>query len=290
VAGFGQRVRPGDALAVIESPELGAARSDVVKARTDLVAFELESRRQKDLFEHRASAQRDVETAEANTAKAAAELERARQRLGMLHASEDEAANQEFVLRSPIAGEVIARAATPGLEVQGMLSGANVVTELFTVGDIERVWVWGDLYERDLGGVRRGQSVTITPAADPANPIAGTVDYLSDALDKDTHTARFRCEVANADSRLKPEMYVTLSIALEARDTLAVPREAVVKTGERPQVAVEDGKAPDGRTRFLWRAVEVGDGDDGWVAIVSGLSGGERVVVSGAILLAGGAE
>jgi cobalt-zinc-cadmium efflux system membrane fusion protein len=290
LGGFGQRVRRGEALAAIESPELGAARSDVIKARADLVALELEARRQRDLYEHHASAERDAEAAEASAAKARAELERARRRLEMLHVPDDESANQEFVLRSPIAGEVITRTATPGLEVQGMLSGANVVQELFTIGDIERVWIWGDLYERDLGGVHRGQNVTISTASDPEHPVAGTVDYLSDALDKDTHTARLRCEVDNAGSRLKPEMYVTLSIELDAREALAVPREAVLKTGDRTEVVVEDGRAPDGRTRFLWRPVEVGDADDGWVSVVSGLSAGERVVVSGAVLLAGGAE
>lgn len=285
---LGGRVRTGDALAVIDSPDLGAAWSDLVKARADRVAAEHEFQRQKDLFEHHAAAQRDYETAQDNALRAAAEVERAELRLKMLHASEAGPATQEFLLRSPISGEVVNRTATPGLEVQGMLASANVVQELFTVGDIDRVWVWGDLYERDLGKVRRGQPVAITSVAAPGRVVAGTIDFVGQTLDPQTRTARTRCVVPNADHFLKPEMYVTLFVEFDRRDLLAVPRAAVIRAGDRQVVFVEEGKAEDGRRRFRQRAVELGDADDGWVSILSGLRSGERVVVSGSILLSAG--
>lgn len=287
---FGQRLGKHEPLAVIESPDLGSARSDLIKARADLVAAEHEFARQRDLFEHHAAAERDFEVAQDNAAKAGAEVERAQLRLKMLHASEGGSATQEFLLRSPIAGEIVNRNATPGLEVQGMLSSANVVQELFTVGRIDRVWVWGDIYERDLGRVRRGQPVSIRSVSCPDREIAGVVDYVADTLDPQSHTARIRCDVANPELLLKPEMYVTLSVALGVRETLALPRAAVLKAGDRSIVFVEDGKTSDGRTRFRQRFVEPGDADDGLVSITSGLSLGERVVVSGSILLSGGSE
>ena len=285
---FGQKVGKGDPLAVIESPDLGSAWSDLLKARADMVAAGHELERQKSLFEHQAAAERDYEAAQDNATKALAEVERAQLRLKMLHASESGGATQEFVLRSPIAGEVVNRNATPGLEVQGMLSSANIVQELFTVGDIEEVWIWGDLYERDIGKVRRGQKAVITAVAYPGHEIAGTVDFVGSALDPQTHTSKIRCSVRNAERLLKPEMYVTLSVELERRNALALPRAAVVRSGDRQVVYVVDGKAPDGRMRFKERAVTLGDADDGWVGIASGLVSGERVVVSGSILLSGG--
>jgi len=96
--------------------------------------------------------------------------------------------------------------------------------------------------------------------------------------------------VRNPDRRLKPEMFVTLSVELERRDALAVPRAAVIKAGSRQTVFVQDGKTPDDRTRFLQRPVELADADDGWIAIASGLNAGEKVVVSGSILLSGGSD
>jgi len=290
LAAFGRRVAKGEPLAVIESPDLGSARSDAIKARADLVAAEHEVQRQQDLFEHQATAERDYEGAQDNATKAQAEVERADLRLRMLHATESGSAAQEFLLRSPIAGEVINRTATPGLEVQGMLSSANIVQELFTVGEIDRVWVWGDLYERDLGKARPGQRVSITSVASPDRPVTGSIDFVGDALDKDTRTQRMRCSVANPDHFLKPEMYVTLSILIDRRESLALPRAAVIRSGDRQVVFVEDGKAADGRTKFLQRAVELGEGDDGWVSIASGLQVGERVVTSGSILMSAGTQ
>jgi len=287
---FGQRVAKTDPLAVIESPDLGSAWSDLLKARADLTAAEHEFQRQKELFEHRASAERDYETAQDNAQKARAEVDRAQLRLKMLHVSESSSATQEFVLRSPISGEIVNRTATPGLEVQGMLSSASTVVELFTVGDIDPVWIWGDLYERDLAKVHRGQKVTITSVAYPGRQITGAVDFVGNVLDAQTRTAKIRCAVPNRDHVLKPEMYMTLTIELERREMLALPRTAVLRSGDHQTVYVEDGKADDGRTRFRERPVELGEADDGWVSVTSGLSPGDRVVVSGSILLSASRE
>src|SRR5262249_41176570 len=270
------------------SPDLATAWSDLVKARADAVAAAHENERQRNLFEHGAGSERDYESARDNAAKAEAELERAELRLKLLHGSLETRATQEVLLRPPLAGEIVHRAATPGLEVQGMLASANVVQELFTVGEIDPIWVWGDVYERDLGRVRAGQSVAITSVAYPGRTISGTVDFVGPQLDPQTRTARIRCVVRNPERLLKPEMFVTLSIEIEKREALALPRSAVIKTGERQTVFVADGKTGDGRSRFLQRAVELDDADDGWVGVASGVKAGDRVVTSGAILLSGG--
>jgi cobalt-zinc-cadmium efflux system membrane fusion protein len=287
---LGQKVRAGQPLAVIESPDLATAWSDLLKARADGVAAAHENERQKNLFEHGAGSERDFEAARDNAAKADAELQRAELHLKLLHASTDGPATQQFQLRSPVAGEIVNRTATPGLEVQGMLSAANVVQELFTVGELDPIWIWGDVYERDLGRVRPGQKVAISSVAYPGRKVDGVVDYVAGALDPQTHTARIRCVVRNPERLLKPEMYVTLSVELERRDTPALPRAAVIKVGERQTVFVEDGKTADGRTRFLQRPVELEEADDGWVRIASGVKVGDPVVVSGSILLSGGSD
>ena len=285
IAQFGQKVRAGEALGVLDSPDLGSAWSDLVKARADLAAAEHENRRQKELYEAHAAAERDAEAAADNYAKALAETERAELRFRMFHAPETGRPTQEYVLRSPIAGEVVNRTATPGLEVQGMLSAANVPQELFTVGSLEEVWIWGDLFEENLARVRTGQKVVIESPAYPGEAIPGVVDYVGDVLDPQTHTARLRCRVANPGGRLKPEMYVTVSVEQAAEAVLAVPRSGVIRSGERSVVFRQDGVTPDGRVRFLETPVETGDGDAGWISIRSGLRAGDRVVASGAILL-----
>ena len=285
---LGQKVRAGEPLAVIESPDLATAWSDVLKARADAAAADHENDRQKNLYEHGAGSERDSEAARDNAAKADAELQRAELRLKLLHASPEGSPTQQFLLRAPVGGEIVSRAATPGLEVEGVLSSANIVQELFTVGELDPIWIWGDVYERDLGRVRAGQKVAITSVAYPGRAIDGAIDYVGGTLDPQTHTAKVRCVVRNREGLLKPEMYVTLTVELERRDTPALPRTAVIKAGERQTVFVEDGRTADGRRRFLQRPVELEEADDGWVGIASGVRAGDRVVVSGSILLSGG--
>ncbi len=156
VADPGQRVKKGAALAIIESPDVGNAFADYGKAQADLVASEHDFRRQKELFDAHAGSQRDFESAEDSYGKARAEMDRAKQKARLFRNSSTDAVSQEFTLRAPIEGEVIARNVNPGAEVQGQYSGGTAV-ELFTVGELDAVWVFADVFEMDLARVKRGR-------------------------------------------------------------------------------------------------------------------------------------
>src|SRR5580698_9360211 len=180
-AALGTRVRRGDPLATIESPDIGSAVSDVHKAEADLIATEHAYQRKKDLFEQNASAQADVEAAEDDWHKAKAELERARQKTFLLRTGSVDAVTQSYTLVSPVDGEVLARNIGPGVEVQGQYSGGTA-QELFTIGDLDQVWVLGDIYEADLERVRVGSTATVT-VLDADKPFTGRVDWVSGMLD-----------------------------------------------------------------------------------------------------------
>ncbi len=123
VAGLGQRVKKGDALAVIESPDIGNAVSDVHKAEADLIAAEHDFKRKKELFEQKAGSAADQEASEDNWRKATAEVERARQKAYLLRTGNVDNVTQTFTLPSPIDGEVLLMNINPGIEVQGQYSG-----------------------------------------------------------------------------------------------------------------------------------------------------------------------
>ncbi len=287
VAPLGARLTKGAPLAVIESPDVGAAHSDFLKAQADLTAAERELRRQRELVEAHAAAQRDLDSAQDGFDRARAELERSRQKMRTLRVPESATVAGTYTLRAPIAGEVIARAVNPGMEVQGQYSGGGA-TELYTVGELDRVWVLADVYEVDLSRVRRGAPVTVTVVSAPGKAFAGSVDWISDALDPATHTAKVRCTIDNPGRDLRAEMFATVAIGLEGHHALAVPRDAVLRLADQDVVFVEKGEAPGGLVRFERRMVTVGDPNGvAAVPIVSGLAAGERVVTSGAILLAG---
>jgi membrane fusion protein, heavy metal efflux system len=284
----GQRIRRGDALAVIDSPDLGLALADVGKAAADYSAAEHDYNRQKRLFEQRAVGQRDFEQAEDTFLKAKAELDRSRQKAKLLRVDGQTApASGAYTLRALIDGEVIGRTINPGIEVLGQYAG-GVTLELFTIGAIDRVWVMADIYEMDLARVRADAKVAVSVVSYPGHEFTGKVDFLSDAIDPSTRTTVARASLDNPDHLLKPGMFATVRIVAEGRDALAVPQSSVLRQSGQPIVYVALGPAPDGRQRFARRPVLIEEVDgEQLIEIRRGLNPGENIVTNNAVLLSG---
>jgi cobalt-zinc-cadmium efflux system membrane fusion protein len=284
---LGERVRQGQPLAVIQSPDMGSALSDVTRAEADLAAAQRDYERQKELYDAHAAAQRDFEAAESTYRKAKAERDRAADKSRLL-GGRAESPSYVFVLRAPIDGEVVARNVNLGAEVQGQYSGGNA-PELFTVGNLDRVWVMADVFEVDLPRVREGIPAYVNVVAFPGKTFYGTVDWISGSLDPQTRTAKVRCTIDNREHLLRPEMYATVAIQTEARRKLAIPRSAVVRLADTMVVFVDKGAAPNGGERFERRLVSVDETQAAdYVPVVSGVQRGEKIVSSGAVILSGG--
>jgi cobalt-zinc-cadmium efflux system membrane fusion protein len=283
----GQRVNKGDTLAVIESPDVGSAFSDLQKAHADYTSAEKDFKRQQELFDVHAGSQRDLEAAQGNYSKSKAELERAKKKAQLLSYGKAGLGSQSYTLRAPIAGEVIARNVNPGAEVQGQYSGGSVV-ELFTIGELDTVWVMADVFEMDLGRVKQGTECLVKVVAYPNRVFKGIADWVSDTLDPTTRTAKVRCKLPNDDRDLKPEMYATAALSVDRQRELALPRSAILHLGDQTMVFVDLGKSSDGRLRLERRPVSVNEelGGD-YLPVIRGLAAGERVVTLGAVLLSG---
>jgi cobalt-zinc-cadmium efflux system membrane fusion protein len=282
----GRRVKKGDTLAIIESPDVGSAFSDLQKAHAEFTSADKDFKRQKELFDIHAGSQRDLEGAQGNYAKSKAELDRAMRKARLLSNGRAGAGSQSYTLRAPIAGEVIARNLNPGAEVQGQYSGGSV--ELFTIGELDTVWVMADVFEMDLGRVKQGTACMVRVVAYPKRTFAGVADWVSDTLDAATRTAKVRCKLDNPDRELKPEMYANAALAVDRQRALALPRSAILHLGDQTMVFIEVGKAPDGRTRYERRPVSVSEEMGGeYLPVIRGIAAGERVVTQGAVLLSG---
>lgn len=284
-AQLGQPVKKGQPLAVIESPDIGNAVADVHKAQADMIAAEHDLKRKKDLFEQHAGSAADLEAAEDTYRKAKAELERAQEKQTLLRVGNADAVTQTFSLISPVDGEVLMRNINPGIEVQGQYGGGTT-QELFTVGELDRVWVIGDLYEMDFARVHVGAPAAVTVVAYPGKVFKGTVDWVSGSLDSTTRTARVRCTFENTDKLLRPMMYATVQISVDQKRAVAIPREALLRLGEYKVVFTEIGES-DGVVKFRRVPVDVDEGESSpWLEVKHGLAAGDKVVVAGAILLA----
>jgi Cu(I)/Ag(I) efflux system membrane fusion protein len=151
---------------------------------------------------------------------------------------------------------------------------------LFDIVDISRVWVLADVYEKDLAALRTGQGVDITLPHEPGRKWSGKVTFIAPTLEAATRTLKVRIEVPNPDDHLKPEMVADVALRTAAASALVVPESALIRTGERTLVFVDRG---DGRLEP--REVQAGTRSGDLVAIASGVTEGERVVVSASFLL-----
>jgi cobalt-zinc-cadmium efflux system membrane fusion protein len=287
VAQLGAHLKKGDALAVIQSPDVGQFSSDLGKADADLVAAQRDYQREKGLWEKHATSQKDFEAAEDNYRKAKAEKDRALQKASLLRSGNVNVVDQSYTLPSPIDGEVLMRNLSLGVEVQGQYSG-GASQELFTVGQLGEVWVIGDLFELDMARVPVGAPASVRVIAYPGKVFAGKVDWVSRVLDPTMRTAKVRCTFDNPGNLLKPEMYATVAISVDARKELALPKGSVLRSSDETVVFVERGVIDGGKVRLVRVPVVVDEGESNhWLPVSKGLEKGTRVVTHGAVLLLG---
>ena len=177
-------------------------------------------------------------------------------------------------ITSPVSGVVTKKLVVP----QQYVTQGQPLLELV---DLSVVWVEADVYEQQLGGIRIGQSVTITTPAIPGIEFPGTVSFIQPFLTGETRTASVRVELANPNLRLKPDMYVSARIVgAPAPAHIMVPKSAVVDRGQRRFVWLETTAGT-----YQPREVTTGERHGDAIVIHSGLTGGETVVVEGAFLL-----
>lgn len=285
-AHLGDRVKAGDVLLVVDSPDIAQAYSEYVKEDSDLQYATRSHELAKDLYENKALPLKDLKQTENELVKARAEFRRAKERLLSLRIPAEELnkpldkqkITSRFEMKSPLAGVVVERAVTPGQSV-----GGDAGQVLFTVADLDMLQVVADVYERDLALVKEGQYAKVNVEAYPGVDFPATVAAIGDVVDPASRTIKLRAWVNNQEHKLKPEMFARLHLQIgeEAR-ILAVPKEAVVEVdGKQYVYVVED------TNRYVKREVKATSFTPGQMRILEGLTPGQRIVTKGAVLIKG---
>lgn len=154
-------------------------------------------------------------------------------------------------------------------------------TELYRIADLNRVWVYVDVYEDDLAWVREGDMADMQLTALPGRTLKGHVATIYPYLEAKTRTARVRLEYRNRDGALKPDMYANIVLhASRQVDAIVVPTEAVVRSGSREIVFVVQSAG-----KYAPREVKLGVSADGKTQIIQGITPGEEVLVSAQFLI-----
>src|SRR5207302_9187382 len=114
---------------------------------------------------------------------------------------------------------------------------------LVEVADLGVVWVWAEFYENELSMLQTGQKIAVTAKSYPGENFDGTISLINPFLDEMKRTAKVRIDIPNADSKLRPGMYVNAELAMDMGEALTVPVTAVLPTGTRNSAFVDIGAA-----------------------------------------------
>jgi cobalt-zinc-cadmium efflux system membrane fusion protein len=276
----GERVRAGQPLLMISSPDYSQMRAAYLKARDVYRVADKNYARAQDLYAHNAIAERDLLQAESDRIQAQADLDASEQGLKILGLTKPEdlekmPSTPEIPLLAPIAGQVVERDVSPG---QLLTPGT---TQAFVISDMSTVWILANVYQGDLSYVKVGDTVSVTTDSYP-DTFRGRISFISPALDPNTRTLQARIVVDNAGEKLKNNMYCVATVtAGTVQNAIAVPDAAVLRNDEnQPFVYVETGPNQFGR-----RAVEIGPSQGGETQVLKGLSAGDKVVGDGSLFL-----
>ena len=264
----------GHLAAVIDSPDLREAYEDDEKASDTFKLTEKTLARQEAQNKLGVASDRDLDQARSDHAQAAAEYARTQARLKILGATAENRPLHVLDITAPLSGSVTALSVAPGNMVN------DPTQPLMTIADLSTIWVTALVPEKDIAAVSKNQDAQVTLAAYPEQVRNGKVLFVSDVIEPDSRRGKIRIAFANADYALKPNMFATFVLTGRERSLTVLPSSALLMNNDRTSVFV--ATAP---WTFERRNVEPQLEEGSSVAIRSGVSAGEQVLVKGGILL-----
>ncbi len=274
---LGDRVRKGQVLAVIDSPDLGQAYEDNDKAADAAQLTQKNLARQQEQFKLGTASARELDQARSDNAQATAEHTRTQARLRTLGVPAGSASPKHSTLLSvvaPVSGSVTALSIATGNMIN------DPTQPIMTVADLSTVWVTALVPEKDVALVAKGQDADVSLTAYPGKVLHGKVLFVSDVLDSDSRRDKLRIAFPNVDVTLKPNMFASVTLLGPKQTRVVVPTSALLMNNDRTTVFV--ATAP---WTFERRTITARLEEGTTVALDSGVQPGEQVVVKGGILL-----
>ncbi len=276
----GQKVTQGEPMMYVASPDYSQLRTNYLKAKEAYVLAQKAAARAKDLYEHKAIAEQNVEQADAAEVQAGGDLVAAQAALKVMGITDPDA-----LVKAPPSFEVPVKAPIDGLVVEQDVSAGQLIqpgtTQCFMISDVKTVWVLVNIYQKDLPYVRVGDQVTIQTDT-YSEVFHGRIAYVAASLDPNTRTLQARIETNNPGEKLKKDMYVVATVnAGTIPHAIAIPDAAILRdTENQPFVYVAASSNQFGR-----RSVTLGESMNGQTQIASGLKAGDQVIGNGSLFL-----
>ena len=276
----GKKVTRGESMMYVASPDYSQLRANYLKAKQAYALAQKANARARDLYQHQAIAEQNVEQADAAEVQAGGDLAAAQAALKVMGIIDP-----DDLVKAPASFEVPVKAPIDGLVVEQNVSAGQLIqpgtTQCFMISDIRTVWVLVNVYQKDLPYVRVGDPVTIQTDTYP-EVFHGRIAYVAASLDPSTRTLQARIETNNPGEKLKKDMYVVASVdAGTILHAIALPDAAVLRDSENQPFVY----AATSSNQFGRRSVTLGESMNGQTQITSGLKAGDQVVGNGSLFL-----
>ncbi|ASZ13340.1 efflux RND transporter periplasmic adaptor subunit [Chitinophaga pendula] len=264
----GDFVQQGQTLAVMRSAEMAGYSADHYTAESELQLARRNMEVAASFFKSGLNAQKDVEEAKSNYAKAKAAYEKSKEILAINGGSQQ----NSYLVKAPEAGFIISKKA-----VEHMQWRPDNADPIFTVADLKEVWAMLNVFESDISGIREGDEVTMTTLAYPDKVFTGRIDKIYNVLDPDNKVMKARVVVKNTDYLLKPEMFVRIRAARHSdNEMVSIPSRGIIFDHDKYYVLVRTFRAPFVEVREVQIARTLDDRS----YIATGLQPGEQVIAS----------
>lgn len=275
---LGAQLKKGDVVLQLDSPDFNDALSALEKASANQKLAKESFARAQRLFEAKVMSRKDYEQAQDGLVQANSEFERSRKFLEKLGVQAGGLSMQTgaFHLRTPIDGTITEVTVNPGMEVR-----PDLASPLYVISNLGQLWLWVDIFEKDIAKVNVGQPITVRVASWPDYAFYGKVDFISQVVNPQTRSIQVRCKLANTDLKLLPSMHAQVSIRnSNEQPSLLIPLSAVVTEGEKHYVFSKVGD-----DRYRWQEVILGMRFETQAMLLAGLNKGDQVISDGALAL-----
>lgn len=270
-AELGDYVQKGQTLAIIRSGDLADLEQQAIAAKGQLAIAEKNLQVTDDMSKAGLTSQRELVAAREQLQAAKGEVNRVAERRQILGGS-----GSVYVVKAPVSGFVVEKNAAQGMELR-----SDDPENLFTISNLDQVWILANVYESDLANVKVGYEANITTLSYPDKVFKGHIDKIFNVLDPESKTLKVRITLSNADFTLKPEMFANVSVQYAGRDQrVAIPAKAVVFDKSRDfVVAVTPNGLPVVREINIFKTI----GDKTY--LTSGLQPNDRIVTQNQLLI-----
>jgi cobalt-zinc-cadmium efflux system membrane fusion protein len=276
-ADLGDYVQKGQTLAIIRSGEMADVEQQASAARGQLAVAQKNSQVTEDMAQGGLSSQRDVVAAREQLQAAKGELNRVNERRSILGGR----GSSVYIVKAPVSGYVVEKTASPGMELR-----SDDPENLFTISNLDHVWVLANVYESDLANVHEGDPARITTLSYPDKVYQGRIDKVFNVLDPESKTEKVRITLSNpsdgtAGNMLKPEMFANVSVQYPGNDRrVAIPAKAIVFADSRNFVVIANAQ-----NQPVVREVDPFKTIGTTTYLNSGVKAGERVVTQNQLLI-----